>query len=149
MIKARVLVKWRRRFGSMYTHPTLALFGNSTRSFVHLGRNFVIIWYDLVSPNPPRLLQATQSLGANLCPVSVHVRRGEVAKKWVMCLQYQRSSERVGENGNGFGIVERKAMCGFIHSSYPSVALLGIRHSVSEVSKRKLLFMCVEICNKP
>jgi hypothetical protein len=43
--------------------------------------------------------------------VSLHVRRGEVAKKWVMCLQYQRCSEGVGEKGEGFGMIEMWAMC--------------------------------------
>ena len=37
----------------------------------------------------------------------------------------------------------------YILSSYPTLALLGIRHSGLEVSKKEeLLCMCVEICNK-
>ena len=52
LLKSEGFDKMEAKILSMWTRPTLALFRNSTRNFVHLGRNFVILWYDHVTPNP-------------------------------------------------------------------------------------------------
>lgn len=138
VIEARVLVKWRRGpcVYILPSYPPLALLGIRHETLLFFGT--------IVStPNRSYCRLLNPQVG-KLCPVSVHVRRAKLQRSGLLFLQYQRSSEWVGDMSEGFCKVEASDVCVCVCMyTQLTLALLGIRQETLCISVVLLFFSTI------